>query len=553
MLVGLSWRSVRLLACRAGVLLFVLGGTQALVVPRAASQGNPQAIRPNAVGGLDCNGLSTIQRPVRPALACSDPRGKDGGRFVDNGVYIGHDEPDLRFISNQPGSGNGVTFTERLGSDPAALPTVAHPGTDVSNYFQLSIAPWFSMALCDPQSYPLLPCTPNSDANAPKGLYPGGGSAFLEMQFYPPGFAPFVDNISCDNTHWCASLHINSLECTQNFVTCNPKCVEPTNFAFIQTDGVPTGPPSPQLANVASNTPNARTLLMNPGDSIRARIFDTAVPGGHALETSIDDLTTGQHGFMVASAANGFTSTSIVDCSGTPLNFEPEYSSAAVGNVIPWAALQVNISTQFEIGHFTPCTGVSGRATFTSGTFTDKYFKRCAGPYEAAAPPDPTPQELSDAFCFRAGDTHGGAAPPNRVTGCTDVLAQNGDLDFDGSGYWPEWPNSVTPGTYPATFQQQQPVTTGGQRYPSIQFETDVAFAEPACLPTGQNCTVPPVNAPGHFYPYWTQARTSQGCVWEFGQMPNGNDFGKDHQYGAVPPTLGFQNIESSVMPNPNC
>jgi len=67
------------------------------------------------------------------------------------------------------------------------------------------------MALCNPRSYPLLPCAANSDDNAPAGRWPGGGSSFLEVQFYPPGEAPFVDNISCDNSHWCASLHINDL------------------------------------------------------------------------------------------------------------------------------------------------------------------------------------------------------------------------------------------------------------------------------------------------------------------------------------------------------
>ena len=46
---------------------------------------------------------------------------------------------------------------------------------------------WYSMALCDPNSFPQLPCTPDSDTNSPHGNYPGGGSAFLELQFYPPG------------------------------------------------------------------------------------------------------------------------------------------------------------------------------------------------------------------------------------------------------------------------------------------------------------------------------------------------------------------------------
>jgi len=99
------------------------------------------------------------------------------------------------------------------------------------------------------------------------------------MQFYPPGAAPFVDNISCDNTHWCASLHINDLECTTNFASCNGNCIEPTNFAFIQTNGVPAGPLSPQKADLATNTPNKNTLMMKPGDHLVIHIWDAPVPG----------------------------------------------------------------------------------------------------------------------------------------------------------------------------------------------------------------------------------------------------------------------------------
>ena len=54
------------------------------------------------------------------------------------------------------------------------------------------------MNLCDPNSDPLLPCKPRSDSNAAHGSFPGGGSAFMELQFYPPGFAPFSDSIGCD-------------------------------------------------------------------------------------------------------------------------------------------------------------------------------------------------------------------------------------------------------------------------------------------------------------------------------------------------------------------
>ena len=208
------------------------------------------------------------------------------------------------------------------------------------------------MALCDPYSYPQTSCKPNSDRNAPRQGYPGaprhgypgGGSSFLEVQFYPPGEAPFFDNISCDNSHWCASLHINDLECTLNFGHCNTNCIEPTNFAFIQKDGVPTGPAGPQVATLASFTPNSDTLLMNPGDTITVHIFDAALSGGgHALEVHIDDTTTGESGFMQASAANGYMATNIGNCKGIPFNYEPEYSTAAQGNIVPWAALQTNI------------------------------------------------------------------------------------------------------------------------------------------------------------------------------------------------------------------
>ena len=145
-----------------------------------------------------------------------------GDRFYDNGEYIGHDEPDTTFTSSQANSGNNVTWNLSLGKDPTTAPTDATPGKDISHYFELTPAPWFSMALCDPNSYPQLPCAPESNVNAPKcfgvkcgaGSYPGGGGAFMEMQFYPPGEPPFLDNTSCDGTHWCASLTVDELMCT---------------------------------------------------------------------------------------------------------------------------------------------------------------------------------------------------------------------------------------------------------------------------------------------------------------------------------------------------
>ena len=312
---------------------------------------------PRAIGELDCNGLSTTQRAVKQGLSCLDPRGPGVSRFEDNDHYIGHDEPSVRFLSGQPGSGNNITFNERLPVEPAKLPTVRHPGKDVTHSFELTIAPWFSTTVCDPNSAPLLPCKAESDANAPAGNYPGAGAAFVELQFYPPGFAPFTDAISCDNSHWCSALNIDSLECQGNGSgPCNNQCTEPVNFAFVQTNGVPTGPPSPQLSNNASFRPNRHTLRMNPGDKITVQMFNAKIPGGHALEVKETDWSTGQSGFMIASGKNGFMNTNPFSCAGHRFNFQPEYNTARAANIIPWGIGPYMINDEYEIGHFEPCT-----------------------------------------------------------------------------------------------------------------------------------------------------------------------------------------------------
>ena len=538
-----SWRTPVLSVLFVSATL-TLGLMSATAGPaRAADTG----VAPNSTGDLDCNGLSPIQHPVKPAVMCEDPRGSWGGRFYENGKYIGHDEPSIRFISHQPGSGNDITFTERLPVEPAARPTVAHPGKDVTHTFELTIAPWFSTTVCDPNSSPETPCTPESDANAPTATYPGAGAAFVELQFYPPGFAPFADNISCDNTHWCSALTIDSLECTASG-TCNPNCTEPVNAAFIQTNGVPTGPPSPQLSDLASLTPNKQTLLMKPGDVISVHMFDTAVPGGHALEARVIDLSTAQRGFMIASAANGFMNTNPTTCDGTPFNFEQEYSSARPQNIIPWGVGPYMINDEYEVGHFEPCTSLQNPVTTTG----DTYYTTCSGPYETSA--ENPNLEPDDAPCYPFGDTHGGTAAPNLVTGCDVFTDAIGDLDYDGTPYYPDWPNSVVPDRYPSPFLQLQPTTRFGQRYPEVQFMTDnsaTQFVTNCNLTTGAGCVLPPPG-PGNFYPYFTQARVGGACGWEFGNMRNGNTFGGDAQYGKVgPSTIGA--FASAIRPNPNC
>jgi hypothetical protein len=64
---------------------------------------------------------------------------------------------------------------------------------------------------------------------------------------------------------------------------------------------------------------------------------------------------------------------------------------------------------------------------------------------------------------------------------------------------------------------------------------------------------VPPPQAPGQFYPYYTQAKVDDACVWEFGQMTNGNTFGGDKQYGSFTTALGLAEDASPIMRNRRC
>ncbi|MBO0730258.1 MAG: hypothetical protein J2P57_13445, partial [Acidimicrobiaceae bacterium] len=301
---------------------------------------------------------------------------------------------------------------------------------------------------------------------------------------------------------------------------------------------------------------NRQTLLMNPGDHLQIHIWDAPVPSNpsqSALETSIKDLTTGKSGFMQASAANGFMATDMTNCGGIPFNYEPEYRTAKLNNIVPWAADQLAVGTQFEIGHFEPCNSLSKpfSVNLAIAGVTDVTWNQCNGVYEKAAPGgDGTKTaEPGDAFCYPKGDTHFGLSPPNTVTGCLDDVFQNGDLDFDGSGYWTEWPTSTVPNTHPSTFLQAPPTSVGGNRYPNFQFETDAALSESTChFPNTTGCVVPPPNAPGKFYPHWTLTKS---CEFEFGNLSNGNSYGNTAQYGTAKPIVGYAQLLGRIIPNP--
>lgn len=463
-----------------------------------------------AQGGLDCNGFSaTGQKPFLSSDVCTDPRGANGEQLQDNGHYIGHDEPATQFYSQVPGSGNNVQYTLSLPREHSL------PATQT---FENQIAFWLSMALCDPGSFPQAACTPDTDQD-PRIA----GSAFLEMQFYPPGFAPFISQISCSKTQWCASLHINSLECTAGFATCNNNCLETTNFAFIQRDGVPTGPAGPDVQTAATFTPNAETLMMNQGDTLRVTISDTPGNFTGGVTTRIDDLTTHQSGFMIASAAHQYQSLNINDCSGTDFSFHPEFSTAKFGNFVPWAALQANIGFSSETGHF-----------------------------ELGANGD---NDVDDQPCF-------GTSPVSILAGCI-----GSDLDFDGTSYQADWPDGTNHTATPVMFSAPRTAPMGSSnyrtQYPVIQYEADVLASETACQPTGAGCTMPPAGA--NFYPFYSVTqhadfdtagafghRDGDDCMFEIGNMTHGvNDFGKDAQYGTPNLPWFFGTASGGPQANP--
>jgi hypothetical protein len=574
------------------VLQFTMGVSARATTDTAAGSATTAAtgaVAPNPVNELDCNGWSKTYQSVRlGGDLCTDPikvlNGK-ATRFSDNNWYVGHDEPSTKFISSQPGSGNTMTYLMKIPTDPKAAPTA---NGSVVDYAQLSVAPWFGLPICDSKSFPQNPCTPDSDTNDPNAA----GSAFMELQFYAPGYTPFIDSTSCNPTKWCAALNIDSLECDAAG-NCNGNCVEPVNFAYLQTNGVPAGPPSPQLTDVSTFTPNANTLMINPGDVLVVSISDP--PQG--FTTTVADLTTHRTGFMTASAANGFMNTNFADCSGTPNTFHAEYSTAKQQNQVPWAALEGGVLMQQEIGHSEVCNSVKNQDPFTfSTTYSDpEVFDTCVGGSEGPGqtgegPCDPNTGicqnpstegpngpvacptndftsgancEFADGNCFQKGTrpvTIDGvpATESSDANQCFDNRYQNGDLDFDGLSYQASaWPNGTR--NHPTAFEYAGPFQASGKPYPQIQFETNVGASEILCdTATGSGCTVPPQGS--KFYPFWSLslhpapfASDRTGCAWNFGNvLPNTfKTFGKDAQYG-TPNVARFAGTSTSpVQANP--
>src|ERR1051326_6105784 len=170
-----------------------------------------QAMAAGPTAGAASTTPTSIHCAITPPL-CTEVF--DSEAVFGQDVYVGHDEPSDLFYSNRPGAGNNNSYLLQLPKDPPAAPNQA--GTAGTDNFQLHPAFWFGLAMCDSQSAPNFTnqCTPDTDANifddanpaSPKYIGRHPGTAFMEMQFYPPGWAQWPAGNSCSATQYCAPL-----------------------------------------------------------------------------------------------------------------------------------------------------------------------------------------------------------------------------------------------------------------------------------------------------------------------------------------------------------
>jgi len=466
-----------------------------------------------------------------------------------NGAYTGHDEPSLLFYSNISGSGNRMTWRIKLPADPPTPPNQL--GTGGTFNFQLRPAFWVGMTVCDDQSAPNpggstvngvvlanVLCKADSDANIYDdsslqsahyiGRHPGTG--FMEMQFYPPN-----SPIGCGNAHhshqWCAALNIDSASENQNAGTVNnADCqarygTEYVNFAFITRSGRPEGA-SALVGSAAffGFTPNDNdTLFFNSGDVLVIDLADTA----HGLRIRITDLTTGETGSMVASAANGFAQLlfqpSAKTCATRVVDFHPAFATSSEHTRNTWTAHSYNIAFSDEIGHYEYCNKVDTTAgNFFTDASGDVFSADCIvdGIHDLN-----TNNSLvgdDDVNCWDTTNNTAGFVPN---IGCTGT-----DTDFSGTPYQLDWPGTnrnpridralhTTPVSLPSpTFTDRE---DQGRDYQRVAFEANMPRIEAADFggncdrSTGVGCTNPPPNA--NFYPIYTLQAGGERCRWNLG------------------------------------
>jgi len=472
-----------------------------------------------------------------------------------------------------------MTYTFTLPKDPKQQPNASGAGGTTWN-FQLRPTFWFGLTMCDSESAPEFTkkCQADSDSNNLVGTNPAApnyigkhpGNAFLELQFYGPGYVPQFEGFGCAATVYCAAMTIDSRTLNQNNgVENNADCnnyilggPEPINWAYITKSGVSQAPANP-LATGTFSAPNfsavnpdlTKDLLMNPGDRIRIHMHDTLA----GFRVDMSDLTTGQNGSMTASTANGFGhivyQPNSSTCHMAPYAFHPEYSTANPrGNT--WSAHTYNVAFSDEIGHFENCLQIDANFNCTS-----------PGAQDQASGLD---EDDGNSFCVPGTDSS-----LVKINGCF-----SDDLDWDGQSYQKDWPGTIpNPNQdsklHPTPIMFTSPLTDNGTKnYSTIAFEADLPAIEsaqdnpPLCdRSTGANCVNPPAGAA--FYPIYSTTSANGTCQWQEGGpfIPGTiNDFGgtSTSEYGpllqTVFPAAGangpttitrYENFNSGDMANP--
>jgi hypothetical protein len=477
-------------------------------------------------------------------------------RGVNIQPYIGHDEPSVLFYSDANGSGNDNTYQLRMPQEASILPR--QDGSGGTWNFQQHIAPWLGMALCDDQSspnpawsgaaYPNVPCAPNSDSNiftsdtGSNSHYIGRhpGTAYMEMQFYPPGYVAWPLGISCDAHRWCAAINIWSLSIDYNTGTYNNDAclntagVEPGNFAWITKSGIAPVPANPLSSGRYNPPPKKKLLLIGGGDQVNVHMADS----NNGFRVVIDDLTNGTSGSMTASVANGFGSVvfdpNASTCSVDLHAFHPEYATSSPDTRVPWAAHSYNVAYSDEIGHFEYCNKVNENDLSCAKS----------GGY------DTHNGDQDDQYCMPLS---GYPSTLIKVNGC---LATDGD--FDGTSYDAHaWPGTTADPTVDRAlagtpWMFTSPTFNGGHNYARAAFEADLPriedadtefgiktpcqrhIANPADPSPGKGCVKPPPQS--RFYPFFSTINVSGRCYWQEGgpYLKHISTFGGIRQYGKL-------------------
>ena len=464
--------------------------------------------------------------------------------------YVGHDEPSVVFYSSRPGSGNRMSYDLNLPTDPSPTnPTQAGKSYE----FQLNGAFWFGMALCDTQSYPnqVSTCTPDSDSNivdpAVSPNHPG--TAFMEMQFYPPGWVPWptwavaIGASACDPTKWCAAMAIFGLsEDPVNGTFQNSTCasrvgIEYVNFAFITKNGRSQAPANPIDSTLTTFTPDPnKDLFMSSGDRLKVSFADTS----RGVRVLINDVTAGATGSMTASPDNGFAQIRYdpngTSCDAIPYAFHPMYSTSSEQTRVIWAAHTYNVSFSDEIGHFENCSGPNPIPATPFGLDANGNPITCPAGNVEGARGNTEPTDGDDDFCFPASE-----ALRVHINGCTET-----NTGFDSLGYTPVWPDGNTR-LHPTSFLFSSPRTGHNYdvNYARAGLEADLPrieaadFGGPCNRTTGVGCTLIPITddgVPAAFYPYYSTVASANGCMWGFGSTLPGttNDFGRNAGWGSL-------------------